>query len=288
MAFGVHRSKVVASAFIGTSGWVYPGWRAHLYADTPLRRWLEVASRTFDALEINGSFYTQIKPETYRRWRDETPDDFRFALKGHRFVTHYKRLRDCEDSVVRLRDQAAGLGDKLAAVVWQLPSNFGIDLPRLAAFAGALKRWPTVVHSLELRHRSWFTPEVAALLREEAIAVCLSDAPDFPLWDEVTSELVYVRLHGHTRKYASSYSTASLQRWASKIERWIAEGRDVHVYFDNDAEGHAVRNALTLRALLDGEPLPVEPPVGHYEWKRTIAPRAAPRWGQRSRQPQRQ
>src|SRR5215207_7561735 len=96
----------MARAYIGTSGWVYAGWREHLYADTPTKRWLEVASRTFEALEINGSFYTQIKPETYTRWRTETPDDFVFALKGHRFVSHYKRLRECDESIARLRDQA--------------------------------------------------------------------------------------------------------------------------------------------------------------------------------------
>jgi uncharacterized protein YecE (DUF72 family) len=241
----------MARAFIGTSGWVYKGWRAHLYADAPVRRWLEVASRTFDALEINGSFYTQIKPETYAKWRAETPDGFKFAVKGHRFVTHYKRLRDCADSVARLRDQASGLGDKLAAVVWQLPSNFQVDVARLDDFLRALRVWP-VPHALELRHRSWFTDEVARRMRDANVAVCMGDAPDFPMWREVTSNLVYARLHGHTRKYHSSYSTTSLQRWAADIERWIAEGREVHVYFDNDAEGHAVRNAVALRAMLDG------------------------------------
>ncbi len=268
----------MARAYVGTSGWVYPGWREHLYADTPVRRWLEVASRTFEALEINGSFYTQIAPATYERWKAETPDGFRFALKGHRFVTHYKRLRDCADSVIRLRDQASPLGDKLAAVVWQLPSNFRVDLTRLADFLRALEHWRGVNHALELRHRSWFTPEVAAQLRDAGISVCLSDAPDFPLWHEVTSSLVYVRLHGHTRKYASSYSVPNLRRWAIDIERWIAEGRDVHVYFDNDAEGHAVRNALTLRAILDGASVPVAPPVASYTPKRALPTRVAPRW----------
>ncbi len=244
----------MARAYVGTSGWVYKGWREHLYAEAPVRRWLAIASSTFDALEINGSFYTQIKPETYAKWRAETPDDFVFSLKGHRFVTHYKRLRDCGDSVVRLRDQAAGLGDKLRAVVWQLPSRFAADLPRLDDFLGALRQWTTVRHALELRHRSWFVREVAERLRTAEVAVCLSDAPDFPIWREVTSDLVYVRLHGHTRKYASSYSRAHLERWARDIERWIADGRDVHVYFDNDAEGHAVRNAMTLRGILDGAP----------------------------------
>src|SRR4051812_24626475 len=95
----------VARAYIGTSGWVYAGWREHLYGGTPTKRWLQVASRAFDALEINGSFYTQIKPETYERWYAETPPDFKFALKGHRFVTHYKRLGDCHESITRLRDQ---------------------------------------------------------------------------------------------------------------------------------------------------------------------------------------
>ncbi len=270
----------MARALIGTSGWVYPGWREHLYAATPVRRWLEVASRTFDALEINGSFYTQIKPETYERWRTETPDDgFQFALKGHRFVTHYKRLRACDESIERLRLQSEPLGDKLAAVVWQLPATFALDLARLDDFLRALRGWSGTRHTLELRHRSWFTDDVAARMRAANVAVCMSDAPDFPMWREVTSDLVYVRLHGHTRKYASSYSVPHLQRWAADIERWIAEGRDVQVYFDNDAEGHAVRNALTLRAILDGKSLPVPPPVGHFEWKRRIAPRSAPQWG---------
>jgi uncharacterized protein YecE (DUF72 family) len=268
----------MARPWIGTSGWVYPGWRRHLYADAPVRRWLEIASRTFSALEINGSFYTQIKPATYERWRTETPPDFRFALKGHRFVTHYKRLRDCSSSVGLLRDQAAGLADKLGAVVWQLPSNFAANADRLADFIRALAIWP-IRHSIEFRHASWFTPETAAQLRAANIAVCLSDAPDFPLWNEVTADFVYVRLHGHTRKYASSYSPQSLATWARSTERWLREGRDVHVYFDNDAEGHAVRNALDLRALVEGTPK-VRPATG--TWRGETLYRAPPSWGPRA------
>jgi uncharacterized protein YecE (DUF72 family) len=257
----------VARAYIGTSGWVYAGWREHLYADTPTKKWLHVASRAFDALEINGSFYTQIKPETYTRWYDETPPEFRFALKGHRFVTHYKRLRDCRDSIVRLRDQVQPLKEKLAAVVWQLPSNFQCaeagGLARLEDFMRSLQAWRDVRHALELRHRSWFTPAVAAILRANNVAVCMGDAPDFPMWREVTADLVYVRLHGRTRKYASSYSERSLQDWAASAKQWLAEGRDVHVYFDNDAEGHAVRNALRFQELVVGTP-PREIPASAY------------------------
>jgi uncharacterized protein YecE (DUF72 family) len=266
----------MARVFIGTSGWVYAGWRQHLYADAPVKRWLEIASRTFGALEINGSFYTQIKPETYQRWVRETPDDFRFALKGHRFVTHYKRLMNVEESIVRLRDQARHLGDKLAAVVWQLPSTFEVDLARLDSFSRALTAWSDVRHSLELRHRSWFVPAVADRLREARIAVCMSDAPDFPLWREVTTDLVYVRLHGHTRKYASSYSMPSLRKWADDTKEWLAAGRDVHVYFDNDAEGHAVQNARTFTALVAGSPPPARLPATHSARRASGSGRAAP------------
>jgi uncharacterized protein YecE (DUF72 family) len=238
-----------ARIYAGTSGWVYKGWRAHLYADAPVKRWLQVAASTFSSLEVNGSFYTQISQATYERWRDETPPQFRFALKGHRFVTHYKRLRDCEPSIVRLRDQAAHLGPKLAAVVWQLPSNFSLDLPRLREFLRALGCW-RARHAIELRHASWFIPPVADALAAAGVAVCLGDAPDFPMWREVTADFVYVRLHGHTRKYASSYSGPSLRRWAGDALRWRDEGRDVFVYFDNDAEGHAVRNARAFEQLV--------------------------------------
>ncbi len=274
----------MATAWIGTSGWVYPNWRDHLYGDVPVRRWLEIASRTFGALEINGSFYTQISPETYARWRRETPEGFRFALKGHRFVTHYKRLRDAADSIARLRDQARGLGDKLTAVVWQLPARFSVDVPRLDDFLRALDAWPDARHALELRHRSWFVPAVEDRLREARVAVCLSDAPDFPMWRCVTTDLVYVRLHGHTRKYCSRYSTASLARWADDTRRWLDAGRDVHVYFDNDGEGHAVHDALTLRAMMDGSAAPARRRVARSGRPVSGSSRAAP-WRPRSASP---
>lgn len=232
--------------YVGTSGWMYDGWSDGLYAGVPRRRWLGVLAHTFNAVEINGSFYSQLRPATYRRWREETPEDFCFTLKGHRFVTHYKRLRGCARSISRLRGQARHLGEKLRAVVWQLPSSFSVDLRRLEAFLRALRRWPEVRHALELRHASWFIPEVAALLGEHAAAAVMADAPDFPLWRAVTTDLVYVRLHGHTRKYASGYSAPHLRRWLADARRWAREGREVHVYFDNDAEGHAVRDALRL------------------------------------------
>jgi uncharacterized protein YecE (DUF72 family) len=206
----------------------------------------------FHAVEVNGSFYTQIKAETFRRWHEQTPDDFCFTLKGHRFVTHYKRLRAVRGSIRLVRDPARALGDKLRAVLWQFPSRFEADVDRLDSFLEDLDAlWPDVRHALELRHDSWFTESVADKLSAAHVAVCMGDAPDFPMWRAVTTDLVYVRLHGHTRKYASSYSKPHLCRWAADVARWLEEGREVHVYFDNDAEGAAIKNALALRTELD-------------------------------------
>lgn len=253
MASDVHRAETVqrGRTFVGTSGWVYKSWREHLYQGVPLKKWLSHASRVFDTLEINGSFYSQIKPETYARWREETPPGFRFSVKGHRFVTHYKRLLDAARSIDLLRGQASALGDKLAVVIWQLPAHMEGDAARMARFVEALGAWPDVRHAVELRHKTWFTDEVADILAAGRVANCMGDAPDFPLWRAVTTDLVYARLHGHTRKYASSYSVPHLRRWANDAVAWNDEGRDVYIYFDNDAEGAAVHNAITLRGLLD-------------------------------------
>jgi uncharacterized protein YecE (DUF72 family) len=243
--------------YVGTSGWTYPEWGKHVMRGVPMKDRLAHVARLFDAVEVNGSHYIQIARETYRAWAAQTPPDFRFAVKGHRYVTHYKRLAGCDDSIRRLRDQARGLGKRLAVVVWQLPARFRRDDARLEDFLRALRAWRATRHALELRHPSWFVEEVRARLAAARVASCLSDAPDFPMWEAVTTDLVYVRLHGHTRKYASSYRRPALERWATRARSWAREGRDVHIYFDNDAEGAAVRNAIKLRALVaraDGRP----------------------------------
>lgn len=237
--------------FVGPSGWSYRSWSETVARGVPMKKRLAWVAGLFNAAEVNGSHYVQIRPETYAAWAAQTPDDFRFAVKGHRFVTHYKRLRGCADSIRRLRDQADGLGGKLAAVLWQLPAQLPLDLQRLDEFLRDLNRhWRTTRHVLEFRHRSWFIAEVEGRLADSGVASCLSDAPDFPMWEATPTELVYVRLHGHTRKYASSYSTPSLRRWADRARRWAAAGRQVHVYLDNDAEGAAIKNAVALTRIL--------------------------------------
>jgi uncharacterized protein YecE (DUF72 family) len=141
------------------------------------------------------------------------------------------------------------LGEKLSMVIWQMPRSLKLDLPRLEGFADALRNWPEIRHALEFRDASWFCPEAADCLRRHDLAVCQSDSANWPLWDAVTTDLVYVRLHGHERTYASAYTEAQLETWAVRIEGWLAQDRQVHVYFDNTASGHAPANALHLMEL---------------------------------------
>jgi uncharacterized protein YecE (DUF72 family) len=237
-------------AFIGTSGWNYAGWRDAFYGNLPARLWLPFCAERFSAIEVNGTFYRLQARETFVRWRRATPPQFRFAIKANRYLTHNRKLADPLPSIRLERDRARGLGEKLAAVLWQLPGNLHRDLGRLERFARALRCWRAVRHAIEFRHASWFDEEVAGCLREHRIAVCQSDAGDWPLWNAVTTDLVYVRLHGKPLTYASGYSAAELRRWTAKVNRWLAEGRDVHVYFDNDALGRAPVDALHLMALL--------------------------------------
>ena len=237
-------------AYIGTSGWNYKSWRNGFYGDTPQNRWLRFCSQRFTGIEVNGTFYRLQEKSTFEKWRDQTPERFRFAIKGHRYVTHNKKLLDVEESVIRCRESVSPLGKRLAAVVWQLPAFLKKDTERLEKFLDALRHWKSTRHAIEFRHKSWFDDDVTECLKRHAVAVCMSDAPDWPIWEEVTTDLVYIRLHGHTRKYASSYSKHSLRKWAARIRHWLEENRAVHAYFDNDAEGAAPKNALTLLEML--------------------------------------
>jgi uncharacterized protein YecE (DUF72 family) len=233
-------------AYVGTSGWNYDAWRERFYGDRPKKDWLRFCAERFTGIEVNATFYRLQSRETFRRWRDETPPRFRFAVKAHRYLTHNKKLKDPAGPISLERERASGLGPKLAAVLWQLPGNLHKNLERLEGFARALGRWKRVRHAIELRHESWFDEEVARCLRDHDVAVCQSDAADWPLWEEVTTDFVYVRLHGRPLTYASSYSKASIDAWAARVKRWLQEGREVHLYFDNDALGHAPWNALQL------------------------------------------
>jgi uncharacterized protein YecE (DUF72 family) len=238
----------MAELRIGTSGWLYKGWNHTFYPDTlPRRRVLAYSAECFNSVEVNGSFYSLQRPETYRSWYEQTPPNFLFAVKGSRFITHNKKLRDVEIPMANFF--ASGLlllADKLGPIVWQLPAQARFDPERLAAFFALLphdtraaarlarrhdhrvegRSWTRAVglhrirHAIEVRSDAFFVPEFTRLARRHDIALVCSDAPDWPRVEEITASFVYVRLHGAERKYASRYDDAALDAWATRIEHW--------------------------------------------------------------------
>lgn len=237
-------------AYVGTSGWTYDDWAQTFYAGVPRRRWLDHYASIFSAVEVNASFYHSLAPSTYANWRTATPPAFRFSIKGSRFITHVHKLHDPAEPIARQRDAARELGDKLAVVLWQLPAGLHRHDDLLDGFLDALTAWPETRHAIEFRHDSWFADEVARRLSRHAVANVLSDAGDWPMWDAVTTDLVYVRLHGNPVTYHSKYPARALERWATRTRAWVGERRDVHVYFDNTDSGHAFTDAGRLAGLL--------------------------------------
>jgi uncharacterized protein YecE (DUF72 family) len=270
---------VNGTALVGISGWTYPPWRGVFYPKgLPQRAELAYVAERMPTVEINGSFYSLQRPDSYRSWRAQTPDGFLFAVKGGRFITHLKQLRDVDTALANFfASGVLALGDKLGPVLWQLPPNLGFDPARLTGFFARLPRstgeaaWLArhhderlagravtdtdadrpIRHALEIRHPSFRTPAFTDLLREHDIALVVADsAGRWPLIREATSRLVYVRLHGDTELYTSGYGTRALRQWAAAVRDWTAAGHDVVVYLDNDAKVHAPFDALALAELI--------------------------------------
>ncbi len=236
---------------IGTSGWVYPHWRGPFYPpDLPQGRWLDYYARHFDTVEINRSFYRLPSPAASAAWAAGTPEGFCFAVKASRYLTHMKKLKDPAEPLSRFQDAIAPLGPKLGPLLYQLPPRWHFNAERLAEFLACLP--PEHRHVIEFREPSWFNREAFRLLERYGVALCVVSFPGVPVVWEATAPFIYVRLHGVDRAYDYRYSPGELEDWAESIRRFTDEGRDAYVYFDNDAHGDAVQNALALRAMLEG------------------------------------
>lgn len=240
----------MAALYIGTCGWMYPSWRHDWYEDRPSKTWLGYIDEKLGAVELDGAFYRQQKKETFEKWASQVSDDFCFALRGHRFITHSKRLKDVSESIKRVREPALGLGNKLKAVLWQLPPSMKKDAARLADFGRQLAEWREVTQVVEFRHTSWFDEEIEKVMKDYDLVNCISDAGKFERWDAVTGKAVYVRLHGRPQTYLSSYSHKELESWAQKVKEWRRQRREVFVFFDNDIKGAAPWNAFDLKKLI--------------------------------------
>jgi uncharacterized protein YecE (DUF72 family) len=273
----------VARAWIGISGYDYPGWRGAFYPEgVPRARWLAHASRVFDSIEINGTFYSLKSPGVFRRWAGEVPGgDFVLALKGSRFVTHNLKLRNAEGALANFYASGVlALGRITGPFLWQLPATYSFSPERLEAFLrllprdtgeaealarghdqrlsqGALTEAAAHVryrHAFEVRHESWFHPEMYDLLRRNGASLVVADtAGRWRLEEQLTAGFVYVRLHGSRELYASDYTDPEIEEWAARVAGWLhgSSARDVYVYFDNDVRAHAPRDALRLRARVD-------------------------------------
>jgi uncharacterized protein YecE (DUF72 family) len=276
---GSTATTVAGTARVGISGWTYAPWRGVFYPPgLPHRRELGYVAERMPSLEINGTFYALQRPDSFRSWHDGTPADFVFSVKGPRFITHMKKLRDVEAPLANFfASGVLALREKLGPVLWQLPPNFGYDAERLAGFFSQLPRSTAeaaelakrhderlegrsltvtdadrpIRHALEVRHQSFHTPAFLDLLRAHRIAVVVADtAGKWPLIREVTADFAYVRLHGDEVLYTSGYSEQALQQWAALVRTWTDQGLDAYVYFDNDVKVHAPFDAIRLGELL--------------------------------------
>ena len=267
---------------MGVSGWRYAGWRGDFYPrGLPQRRELEYLASRMTSVEMNGSFYSLQRPSTYLRMVEQTPEGFPIAVKGGRFISHFKRLVGAETALANFfASGVLGLGDRLGPVLWQLPADLPYDERRLDDFLSLLPRSAAAAvdlgsrhddkladdrvlldpgsgagrelrHVLEPRHPSFGSDAAADLLRAHGVGLVVSDSPTWPCFERVTSQVMYVRLHGHTRLYTSGYAPASLDRWAERALAWRADGLDVYVYFDNDARGRAPHDAVGLLGRLE-------------------------------------
>lgn len=263
---------------IGTSGWAYPEWRGTYYPrEVPQRRHLEYVAGRMPTVEINGSFYSLQRPTSYRAWYERTPPDFVFAVKGHRYLTHRRRLHEPTPSLANfLASGVLELGEKLGPLLWQFPPSLTFDagllrdflaaLPRDTASAAALAHHAELVpagystppigrnrplrHAVEPRHPSFRDPAFVELLAEHGVALVAADtAGTWPYFAENTADFSYLRLHGDTELYVSAYSPPALATWAERIAKLAARG-DVYVYFDNTAMAAAPRDAERLAHIL--------------------------------------
>jgi len=240
--------------YIGTSGWVYSHWDSLFYPeDLPSKDKLKYFSKHFKTAEVNYSFYRLPRPTTYQKWYSETPEDFLFAVKANRFITHIKRLKGVKAAWKSFLDNTLNLKEKLGPVLFQFPPSFKFNkenIDRLEEFLKIITKSGSMRYAFEFRHKSWCDKKIYNLLKKYNTAWVIADSPVYPRADEVTADFVYVRMHGSKVLFTSNYTKKELQDLAKKIKNWQVQNLNIYVYFNNDAMGYAVENAKMLKRLI--------------------------------------
>lgn len=237
-------------ARVGCSGWQYKHWRGDFYpADVPQTTWFEHYAARFDTVEINNSFYRLPERATFASWARRAPATFEFAVKASRFLTHMKKLKEPEEPIQRLFSRMRALGTHLGPVLYQLPPGWRVDIERFSRFLAALPR--DARHAIEFRETSWYSPEIFRMMDRYGVALCLHDMRGSASERARVGPFVYVRFHGAESRYGGAYGVARLRGWVEWLSAQRDTGCDVYAYFNNDVGGHAPRDAVTLRRLLE-------------------------------------
>ena len=235
--------------YIGTSGWHYDHWRYRFYPEKLAKaQWLEFYAGSFTTVELNNSFYRLPSEAAFATWHDSSPANFTFAVKVSRFITHIKRLRDTKEAVEKFVARAKILKEKLGPLLYQLPPNMRRDDERLESFLSTLPQG--MRHVFEFRHQSWLDDKVFEILRRHNVGLCVFDMPSLDCPLVATANFAYIRFHGSTGLYWSCYSDEELAGWAKRLANLAANLEAIYIYFNNDAEAFAVRNAITLSGYL--------------------------------------
>ncbi|MDX1527584.1 MAG: DUF72 domain-containing protein [Gammaproteobacteria bacterium] len=240
---------------IGTSGWQYRHWRQTFYPrKLTVAEWLGYYAGVFDSVEVNASFYRLPEVDDIRRWCESVPDEFVFAVKAPRGITHFKKLKNCEPQLNALINRLETFGPRLGPVLFQLPPRWRCNPRRLADFLSMLPRKGRF--AFEFRDPSWHCTEVYALLKEHRAAFCIFDLDGHTAPLETPGSFAYLRLHGPGAAYTGNYRAQALRTWAGRALNWRRKNKDVFIYFDNDARAYAAKNARRMLALMRAEKEP--------------------------------
>lgn len=259
-------ARMSREIYIGTSGWHYDDWTKDFYPhDVTGYRELTFHAQHFNTVENNSSFYRIAGEGTYKTWNRMTPDGYKFSLKLNKYITHAQRLAVNEDVIEKVQfilQTTQVLGDKLGAMLIQLPPSFAYDIAQLGVFleffTGEVRAQPKPFDiAIELRHTQWFTAELFALLEKYNVALTFGQSSRWPEIRRITADIAYIRMHGPEKLFDSSYSDTQLHELAEYIKALPPGVKRVYVYFNNDFHGYALRNAATLMKLLGISPAAV-------------------------------